>query len=158
MKSYLKTILPRLKQFSLSLDNRSLFVDHPWLRIDERDQRIIYIFRSDGNELLISRNGEVASWNWQRQTSTIMMSSPLSFCALQITSLVRPSWVKQRVLEMRRSHGLRTWLPRQKFNTQTDSFLPWRKCCIDMHQLMIQTLDNLCGPWIPKPRTRQMQY
>lgn len=64
MKTYLNTILPRLKQFSLSLDTQANFLDHTWLRIDEPEHRVIFVFRSQGNELLISRDGDVSTHTW----------------------------------------------------------------------------------------------
>lgn len=64
MKSYLSNILPRIQQFSKKLENTSLFVDIPWIFIDEEGNKLTYIFRQN-NELLISKAGEVTSGKWE---------------------------------------------------------------------------------------------
>ena len=65
MKSYITDLLPRLQKYSARLDNLSLFTDHPWVQIDDSGNRTVFIFRKEGNELLISQNGEVGTSTWE---------------------------------------------------------------------------------------------
>lgn len=65
MRSYIANVLPRLKKYSARLDNLALFTDHPWIQIDESGDRTVFVFRSEGNELLISKNGNVNTCSWE---------------------------------------------------------------------------------------------
>jgi hypothetical protein len=64
MRSYLKSILPRLQRYSARLDNLSIFTDQPWVKIDETGDRVLFVFRSS-NDLLISKNGDVQTCTWE---------------------------------------------------------------------------------------------
>ena len=61
---FLNNILPRIKQFSATLDQKELFVDKPWAVIDEELNQQKYIFRRSG-ELIMSLNGQVSMGNWE---------------------------------------------------------------------------------------------
>lgn len=64
MKIYLKNILPRIKQFSQDLDRKEIFIDQPWVIIDEDMNQQKYIFKRDG-ELIMSYNGEAIKGTWE---------------------------------------------------------------------------------------------
>lgn len=64
MKHYLSNLLPRIKQFSLDLDKKEVFVDVPWVIIDEQQNQQKYIFKRNG-ELLMSLNGQVTIGRWE---------------------------------------------------------------------------------------------
>jgi hypothetical protein len=62
--SYISNILPRIKQFSHDLDKKEIFIDSPWVIIDENQNQQKYIFRRNG-ELLMSLNGQVILGKWE---------------------------------------------------------------------------------------------
>ncbi|WP_026976694.1 hypothetical protein [Flavobacterium tegetincola] len=64
MKLYIENILPRIKEFSNSLDRKEVFVDIPWITIDENLAQHKYIFKRDG-ELVMSCNGQVNIGKWE---------------------------------------------------------------------------------------------
>ena len=64
MKAFIENLLPRIKQYSQSLDKAELFVDKPWVYMDERENQQKYIFRRNG-ELIISINGQVTMGKWE---------------------------------------------------------------------------------------------
>ncbi len=64
MKDYLLSLLPRLKQYSKDLDRKEVFVDIPWVFIDENQRQQKYIFRRNG-ELILSLNGDVTIGKWE---------------------------------------------------------------------------------------------
>jgi hypothetical protein len=49
MKEYIAALLPRLQQFSKSLNDTALLAEHPWVFLDGDGRRITYIFRGGGN-------------------------------------------------------------------------------------------------------------
>lgn len=65
MKEFIKDLLPRIRKYSERLDNLALLTDHPWVEVSDTGDRTLYVFRSDNNELLISRNGEVSTCTWE---------------------------------------------------------------------------------------------
>lgn len=65
MKQYLADILPRLQKYSARLDNLSLITDTPWIQVDDSNDRVVFIFRSKGSELLVSENGDVNTCSWE---------------------------------------------------------------------------------------------
>jgi hypothetical protein len=64
MIDYLTSLLPRLQQFSKSLNDTAIFADVPWAFIDGDGERVTYIFRRN-NELLVSKHGEVTTGHWE---------------------------------------------------------------------------------------------
>ncbi|MCI1188969.1 hypothetical protein MON38_16220 [Hymenobacter sp. DH14] len=64
MLGFLQTLLPRLRQFNQSLEQVELFVDKPWVLIDEDGRQQTYIFRRSG-DLLMSLDGQVQMGNWE---------------------------------------------------------------------------------------------
>jgi hypothetical protein len=64
MIDYIKNLLPRLQQYSSSLDHKEIFVEQPWILIDENGMRHNYIFERNGN-LILSINGKVTNGSWR---------------------------------------------------------------------------------------------
>jgi hypothetical protein len=64
MLDYLKSILPRIQQYSKKLDDEANFVDIPWAFIDGEGENITYIFRKN-KELLVSKQGDVVIGKWE---------------------------------------------------------------------------------------------
>ena len=64
MKQYVYNLIPRLKQYSESLDKKELFVGLPWVYIDEHDNKQKYIFQRNG-DLIMSLNGQVTMGKWE---------------------------------------------------------------------------------------------
>jgi hypothetical protein len=48
LKEYFLNILPRLKELSSSLDKKEIFIDQPWVLIDDNFKKHQYIFKRDG--------------------------------------------------------------------------------------------------------------
>ena len=68
MKLYLTNLLPKIKQYSQDLDKKELFVDIPWVIIDEQNNQQKYIFKKNG-ELVMSLNGQVTIGKWEYLSS-----------------------------------------------------------------------------------------
>jgi len=64
MKEYLSNLLPRLIDFSDWLDRKELFVEQPWVHVDEHRNKQQFIFKRNG-KLLISLNGDVRVGSWE---------------------------------------------------------------------------------------------
>lgn len=65
MRTYAANIIPRLKQFSQKLDNKTLLMNQHWIMVDEiTNTKTVYIFRGK-NSLLISRDGSVSHAFWE---------------------------------------------------------------------------------------------
>lgn len=64
MKKYISSLIPRLREFSASLDRKEFFIDVPWVIIDENLDQQKYIFRRDGT-LIMSLNGQVTTGRWE---------------------------------------------------------------------------------------------
>lgn len=64
MKLYLSNLIPRLREFSLTLDTIETFVDIPWVIIDENLNQQKYIFKRNG-ALIMSLNGQVTLGRWE---------------------------------------------------------------------------------------------
>ncbi|APS40631.1 hypothetical protein [Salegentibacter sp. T436] len=64
MKIYAQNLLHRLERFSIQLDKVELFVNKPWVLIDQDNNYQKYIFKRDG-ELVMSLNGKVQVGKWE---------------------------------------------------------------------------------------------
>ena len=64
MKQYLNNLLPRIKQFSEGLDKKEVFVETPWVIVDDNLNQQKYIFKRNG-ELIMSLNGQVSMGKWE---------------------------------------------------------------------------------------------
>lgn len=61
---YLENLLPRIKQYSKDLDRKEIFIEIPWITIDEKQKIHKYIFKRNG-ELIMSSNGQVKIGSWE---------------------------------------------------------------------------------------------
>lgn len=64
MIDYIKSWIPRIKNYSLQLDKLSKLYNQPWVVIDEVQDFIKIIFQPDGR-LIVSKNGKVNDGSWQ---------------------------------------------------------------------------------------------
>lgn len=64
MKLYIESLIPRLRGFSENLDRKEIFVDIPWVVVDEDSNQQKYIFKRNG-ELVMSLNGQVTIGKWE---------------------------------------------------------------------------------------------
>lgn len=64
MKLYIKNLLPRLKQFSENLDRKEIFIEIPWVIVDDNLNQQKYIFKKNG-DLVMSLNGQVTIGKWE---------------------------------------------------------------------------------------------
>lgn len=64
MVEYVKTLLPRLQQFSKGLNDTAIFAEIPWAFIDDDGDKVTYIFRRN-NDLLVSKRGDVTTGHWE---------------------------------------------------------------------------------------------
>lgn len=64
MIDYLNSLLPRLRQFSHSLDKKSLLVDQPWVVVNNNQNFEKLIFKSN-QDLIMSLNGKVSIGKWE---------------------------------------------------------------------------------------------
>lgn len=64
MIDYLKNIIPRLSQFSKSLDKEEIFINKPWVFLDEEQNNHGYLFHRD-KRLIMSFNGTVQIGSWE---------------------------------------------------------------------------------------------
>lgn len=64
METYLKNLLPRVRQFSQTLEKKELLVDQPWVLIDANGDKQQYIFERDG-KLIMALNGKVQYGTWK---------------------------------------------------------------------------------------------
>jgi hypothetical protein len=75
MKEYLRSIIPRIKNFSQSLDKTSLLIDKPWVLIDENHDVQKLIFKKN-KELILSNNGQVTlgSWDYLAEAKCLLIN------------------------------------------------------------------------------------
>ncbi len=64
MLDFITNLLPRLRQFSQSLDYTELFADKPWVLLDEDGQQQTSIFQR-GGKLIMSLDGKVQMGTWE---------------------------------------------------------------------------------------------
>ncbi len=64
MTEYLKSWIPKIKNFSLTLDKLAKLYNQPWVLVNEFDDFIKIIFQENG-KLMVSKNGIVSSGNWE---------------------------------------------------------------------------------------------
>lgn len=64
MKLFISNLIPRLRQFSESLDKKEIFVDIPWVIVDDDLNQQKYIFKRNG-DLVMSLNGQVSIGKWE---------------------------------------------------------------------------------------------
>lgn len=64
MWKYIFNIIPRIQQFSAQLSHVEVFVDKPWILMDEDQNNHEYVFLRD-NRLIMSLNGNCVTGSWQ---------------------------------------------------------------------------------------------
>lgn len=64
MREYINSLLPRIKQFSDSLDKKSILIEQPWVIIDDKGNFEKLIFKKN-QELIMSLNGIVSIGRWE---------------------------------------------------------------------------------------------
>ena len=64
MIDYIKAILPNIQAFSSSLNKKAIFLNHPWVIVNEEGEKEKLIFQRNGN-LLISKVGDVKTGKWE---------------------------------------------------------------------------------------------
>lgn len=64
MIEYLKNILPRISHFSKLLDKEEVFINKPWVYLDEESNNHGYLFHRD-KRLIMSFNGKVTIGSWE---------------------------------------------------------------------------------------------
>lgn len=64
MLSYIRNLIPRLNQFSKNLDSIEIFVDKPWVLVDDGLNIHEYFFQRDG-KLTSSINSKVVQGRWE---------------------------------------------------------------------------------------------
>jgi hypothetical protein len=76
MRQYIKNLLPRLQQFSNSLDRIENFVDKPWMMEDEMANRQTFIFQRD-HSLIASYNGvaSIGKWRYVNATQGLLINT-----------------------------------------------------------------------------------
>jgi hypothetical protein len=66
MRTYLLDIIPKIKRFSKKLDDLTILTNQHWVVIDEEtDIKVVFIFREEGNQLLISSDGKIEKGTWE---------------------------------------------------------------------------------------------
>lgn len=97
MKAFIENLLPRLKQFSSSLERQEVFVDAPWVVIDEEQNQQKYIFRRNG-DLIMSLNGQVTIGKWEYLES----AQSLLIVRIQDKILLNQKFVHPAVMILKR--------------------------------------------------------
>ena len=64
MKVYLNNLISRLKEYSVTLDKKEIFLEMPWVIIDDNLNQQKYIFKRNG-DLVMSLNGQVSLGKWE---------------------------------------------------------------------------------------------
>lgn len=65
MINYIQELLPILKRYSASLNQKALFLNYSWVQLGNTTARTLFIFREKNGELLIVNNGDMKSHKWE---------------------------------------------------------------------------------------------
>ena len=87
MIDFVKNILPRVLNYSKDLDEKEIFVEKPWIFIDESNNHHEYIFMRDGR-LVMSLNGAVTIGSWE-----LMPNKKLMINRLVDTIMLQKIWM-----------------------------------------------------------------
>lgn len=84
MIEYIRNILPRIQQYSKSLDHKENYVDKPWIFIDDNNSTHEYEFCRDGR-LIMSLNGQVqfGKWEYRPATQRLLIERPTDAILMQ---------------------------------------------------------------------------
>ena len=64
MKLYLNNLLSRLKQYSENLDRKEIFIEIPWVIVDDNQNQQKYIFK---------RNGDLIKWEYLSAARSLLI-------------------------------------------------------------------------------------
>lgn len=98
MLQYLKNIIPRIEQFSKKLDKIEVFVEKPWVLIDDDSNTHEYEFCRDGR-LILSVNGNVTIGKWEFRTGTNRLLLDIGF----ETVLLQHAFINDALFILKRS-------------------------------------------------------
>lgn len=93
MNLYLRNIIKHLIQYSASFDKQEIFIDKPWVILDENPDQLKYIFRKDGS-LIMSLNGQVNMGKWEY----IQGAKSLLIDRIQDKILLNPNFIDAAVM------------------------------------------------------------
>lgn len=76
MKQYILNLLPRLQEFSKSLDKIENFVDKAWVLVDDHGNSLTYVFQRN-NSLIMSVNGkaQIGRWDYIHAAKRLLLDS-----------------------------------------------------------------------------------
>lgn len=131
MQTYLQNLLPRVKQFSQTLDQKELLIDQPWVLLDEEGNKQQYIFERDGR-LVMAYNGQVQYGKWKymqaansllidRANDSVLLNHRFfsaGICLLKKDGFVEDPWmlVNQNIVpDLDGVRYLKSLLPEYKF-------------------------------------------
>jgi len=97
MIDFVKNILPRVLNYSKDLDEKEIFVEKPWIFIDESNNHHEYIFMRDGR-LVMSLNGAVTIGSWE-----LMPNKKLMINRLVDTIMLQKMFVNDALLLLQKS-------------------------------------------------------
>ncbi len=73
MINYVKNLLPRLQQYSKKLDQTSIFIDKPWVMIDDDGNYHHYSFQQDGRLIMVFNGiAKVGSWEYITGSNSLL--------------------------------------------------------------------------------------
>lgn len=102
MIDFFKNILPRVLTYSKDLDEKEIFVEKPWIFIDENNNHHEYIFMRDGR-LVMSLNGAVTIGSWE-----LMPNKKLMINRLVDTIMLQKMFVNDALLLLQKSGTIET--------------------------------------------------
>jgi len=97
MNLYLNNIISRLMQFSRSLDEKEIFIEVPWVIIDENLNQQKYIFKRNG-DLIMSFNGTVNIGKWEYLSA----AKSLLIDRIQDKILMNQNFIDQAVMILKK--------------------------------------------------------
>ncbi len=65
MKTFFLDLIPKIQKYSEKLDNITVLTNKHWVLLNEENQKTVYIFREENNQLLISKNGKIEKGIWE---------------------------------------------------------------------------------------------
>ena len=99
MLDYIKNIIPRIQGFSKKIDQLEIFVEKPWILIDDESNTHEYEFCRDGR-LILSVNGDVTIGKWELRPSTNKL---LIECG-NVNTLYQHAFVNDSLFILKKSH------------------------------------------------------
>lgn len=97
MIDYIRKILPRIQQYSKQLDKQEVFVDKPWVFIDEDNNNHEYMFLRD-HRLIMSLNGIVKEGKWE-----LLPNGKLLINRIQDTIMLQNMFIDDALMLLKKS-------------------------------------------------------